>query len=329
MIVKGYNRLSEGAQTVFARGGTVVTPTAQQAFQLRLAWGELQRQRGECWETPDAIALSGWLSREWLRAFAQDDGGKLPMLLSPLQEQVLWERILDESDAGSFLQPTGVARAARRAWRLLHDWNIDPASVRQHGGDESTAFAEWASSFAERTRSHDWIDPARAQWRVAQLIARPSAWHSVGFDTEPLSLRALAAELGVPAMAPAPPASTGRVSRVAAPDAANELELAAAWCRERLLADANARLLVIVQDLESRRSAVGLTFDDILSPGCVPSSSVVAMEGGPPLDRYPLVETALVALALAPASPGPGRKRCQIAPRGGASAAWGALRQGL
>ena len=300
MNVKVKERLSAEAKAIFAAGGTVVTPSAQQAYQLRLAWAEIQRRRQQSWETPDAVALSGWVAREWLRAFARDAACRLPTLLSPLQEQTLWERILDESSAPTLLQPAGAARAVQRAWRRLHDWNIDLAPVRRFGSDESVAFAEWASTFVERCRANDWIDAARAHWRIAALVPRPKAWRVAGFDIETPSLRTLASELGSSPRGLSTAGERGRLSRVPADEPAHEVELAAAWCRERLLADPQARLAVIIPGLESRRCAVAMAFEDVLSPGVRAHrpSPLVTIEGGSALDRYPLVETALDAFAL-------------------------------
>jgi probable DNA repair protein len=293
-------RLTAEVQGLFAAGGTIVTPTAQQAHQLRLAWAEIQRPRSRSWQTPDAVALSGWVAREWLRAFARDDAGRLPALLSPLQEQTLWERILDETTRPAFLQPAGAARAVQRAWRRLHDWNIDLGSVRQVATEESIAFAEWAATFAERCRANDWIDAARAQWRIAALMPGRGAWRAAGFDVEPPSLRALAGELGSTSRSPGARERAEHVTRVGADDPMHELELAAAWCRERLLADPQARLLVVVPELERRRSAIAMVFEDCLSPGTrtLQPGLMVTVEGGSPLDRHPLVETALDAFTL-------------------------------
>jgi ATP-dependent helicase/nuclease subunit B len=293
-------RLSVEVQDILAAGGTLVTPSAQQAYQLRLAWAEIQRRRHKSWETPDAVALSGWVAREWQHAFARDDAGRLPTLLSPLQEQTLWERILDESTAPTFLQPSGAARAVQRAWRRLHDWNVDLGSMRRFASDESLAFAEWAGTFAERCRANDWIDAARAQRRIASLVPRPKMWSVSGFDVEPPALRALASELGGSSRGLTTSGDRGRLSRVGADDPMHEVELAAAWCRERLLADPQARLLVVHPELESRRCAVAMVFEDCLSPGARAhrTSPLVTLEGGSPLDRYPLVETALDAFAL-------------------------------
>ena len=293
-------RLSGATQAAFEARGTVVTPSAQQAFQLRLAWAEIQRQRQPAWETPDALALSGWIAREWLRAFARDEAGRLPALLSPLQEQTLWERILDESAAPAFLQPTGAARAVQRSWRRLHEWNIDLTSVRRFASEESAAFVEWADTFAARCRANDWIDAARAQWRIAALVPRPKGWHVAGFDVESPALRTLASEIGSSSSSLNAGTERGRLSRVAADDAGHEAELAAAWCRERLLADPQARLAVVIPDLESRRSSVAMIFEDILSPGTRThrASPLVTLDGGPPLDRHALVETALDSFAL-------------------------------
>lgn len=303
-------RLAPGLAASLARAETVITSTPQQAFQIRLAWAVSQRGRGlEQWATPDVLPFGAWLTRAWQDAFAADVHGRVPALLTRIQEQTLWESIVAGSAAAeSWLQPFGAANAARRAWRRVQDWAIEPAALARGSTVECAAFARWVKAFSDQTRERDWIDAGRAQWRISQVIHpdRVTPWQGAGFDSVTPALQALAglrAASGPPTRFLSAPGLESRPVRLAAPDADAELQMAASWARARLSSDPRARLLVIIRDLEARRGQVAEWFDSMLRPGSLllgerGDSSPYAIEGGQALDSYPLVQSALTTLAL-------------------------------
>ena len=87
-----------------------------------------------------------------------------------------------------------------------------------------------------------------------------------------------------------------------------EAQAAAQWCAAQLARDAAARLLLVVPRLAQQRHvwqralAQRLDFRSLLAAGTSGSESPFAIEGGAPLDAYPLVATALQLIQLASGS---------------------------
>jgi probable DNA repair protein len=92
---------------------------------------------------------------------------------------------------------------------------------------------------------------------------------------------------------------------ILATDASEELERIADWCRERLNAQADARLLVVAPGSPEARERLVALITQSIDPGRALSGdltrpgggAIVALEGGLPLSRAPLVAHALRALA--------------------------------
>ena len=50
------------------------------------------------WEAPDILPFDAFVERLWEDALYSELGEKLPLLLTPAQEQHLWEEILGKSE---------------------------------------------------------------------------------------------------------------------------------------------------------------------------------------------------------------------------------------
>src|SRR5918996_6375226 len=113
-----FARLAEG----HAARITVVTPNRRLSQTLMAEFDDFQIERGlSVWEAPDILPFGAFVERLWEDALYSKLGESLPLLLTPAQEQVLWQEIIRESD---FLLPDGAAAQCREAWRLMHQWRI-------------------------------------------------------------------------------------------------------------------------------------------------------------------------------------------------------------
>jgi hypothetical protein len=107
-------RLSEG----HAAGITVVTPNKRLAQALMGEFDAFQAKKNlDSWEAPDILPFPAFVERLYEDALYTDKGEKLPMLLTPAQEQRIWEEII----AGEqFFGTAETAARVRRAWQLVH-----------------------------------------------------------------------------------------------------------------------------------------------------------------------------------------------------------------
>ena len=279
-----FARLAEGHSARI----TVVTPNRRLAQSLGADFDAHQTARGlAAWEAPDILPLDAFIVRLWEDALYS--GRELPLLLTPAQEQAIWEEILAGSDLLSIAQ---TAAQCRDAWRLAHAWRI-PAGP---GGDDAQAFREWARKYEARTRGE--IDAARLPDFIQgwmKELKKPNLLVAYAFDIVPPQTREFLS--GFPLAHCAPEGSAGRAVKLAFRSARQELECAAAWARARLEEGAS-RIGVVVPDLAKRRKEAVRVFSRVMQPGYnLPGAPKSAMPFnvslGEPLAGAPLVHFAL------------------------------------
>src|SRR5438876_6282379 len=285
-----FARLAEG----HAARLTVVTPNRRLAHSLLLEFDDYQIARGlASWEAADILPFGAFVERLWEDALYSDLGESLPLLLTPAQEQHLWERILEKS--GLLIVPQAAAQC-REAWRLIHQWRIGAGT----GNDDSLAFAQWSSTYKKQTQSE--IDAARLPDLMAGHLAQlklPSLVVAYAFDVMPPQTAEFLARFECVQCAPDPVVSSA--ARAAFPSAKHELEIAAKWARARL-EEGKKRIGVIVPELGQRRQEVVRVFSRVMQPGYnLPAHFPVGagtslpfnISLGRPLSAYPLVDVAL------------------------------------
>ena len=313
-----FARLAEGVQA----GVTVVTPNRRLAQELAREFDAQRVASGlEAWEAADILPFGNFVERLWESAVYSGVDARVPLLLSPAQEQVLWEEIVRTSPWGAELMaPERAAAQCRDAWRLAHAWRIAGALDKFPGTDDTHAFAEWARAYAKRTARE--VDGARLPDYVMQILrspalVRPRVLVTYAFDIVPPQtaefFRAcVAADVEVAQCGPLrKDAAPVLVTR---PSSRDELETAARWARARLEA-AHAtkapqhcasypRIAVVVPDLDRRRQEVARVFSRVMEPGWnFPGAASRPLPFnisiGVPLSTYPIAHAALGLIALA------------------------------
>src|SRR5438067_4712372 len=250
-----FARLAEG----HAARLTVVTPNQRLAHRLTLEFDDQQIARGlTSWEAADILPFGAFVERLWEDGFYSELGDRLPLLLTPAQEQHLWERILAES--GLLIVPQAAAQC-REAWRLLHGWRIPSGP----GNEDALAFAQWSAAYRKATV--DDTDAARLPDLMAgyvDAVNKPALIVAYGFDVMPPQTREFLTHFEW--LECAPPPVEGRTVRASFPSAKHELEAAAKWARARLEARAR-RIGVVVPGLGQRRARVVPAFSRAMDPG--------------------------------------------------------------
>ena len=286
-----FQRLEQG----HAAGVTVVTPNARLSRALNLEFDQFQANKGlHAWEAPDILPFGAFVVRLWEDALYSDLGEKLPLLLTPAQEQRLWEEVLAGSD---LLAVPQAAAQCREAWGLLHAWRIGAGQ----GNEDARAFSEWSKLYAKRTRGE--TDAARLPDLVLSFlneIKRPKLLVAYGFDILPPQTRELLEKLRCEECRPGNRQS--RALRAAFPSAKHELEAAAAWARARL-EEGRSRIGVVFPDLNRRRKEVVRVFSRAMRPGfnlpgALPAAMPFNLSLGEPLSDFPVIQTALDLLEL-------------------------------
>src|SRR5437016_4879023 len=292
-IMELFQRLAEG----HAARITVVTPNRRLAQALTAEFDAFQIGKGlSVWEAPDILPFGAFVERLWEDALYSELGDKLPLLLTPAQEQLLWQEVIASSREGKDLLFTETAAAhCRDAWGLLHQWRVGAA----RGNEDHSAFSEWSKRYQNKTL--DDIDAARLPDLVAGLLdklKKPKLLVAYAFDLVPPQTAEFLRHFEFVEVKPE--AVKGSSFRTSFASAKEELETAAKWARGRL-EEGRARIGVVVPRLETRRKEVVRVFSRVLRPGHhLPGAQKAPLPFnvslGEPLSNYPLVDTALLLL---------------------------------
>jgi ATP-dependent helicase/nuclease subunit B len=286
-----FPRLAEG----HAAGISVLTPNRRLAHALMLEFDEFQMKKNlASWEAPDILPFGAFVERLWEDALYSDLGEKLPLLLTPAQEQHLWERILEKS--GLLIVPQAAAQC-RDAWRLVHQWRI----ANGHGNEDAAAFAQWCSLYRRQTQGE--VDTARLPDLMSQYLdrlERPTLLVAYAFDVMPPQTREFLSHFSWQPCVPE--RVDGKAARTAFPSSKQELEAAAKWARARL-EEGRKRIGVVIPNLHEKRAEVARVFSRVMRPGYnLPAQAKAPMPFnlslGRPLAAYPLVQAAIALLRL-------------------------------
>ncbi len=277
-------------------GAAVVTANHRQARSLRHEYGQHKQHGGAShWPEPYIVPWFGWLERSW-RDLLYDSGEALPPALNTFQEEVLWESAIHASPAAAdLLQPAGAARAAVRAWALVHAWRLP---LKGHWWDshrDSAAFLGWARGFQDRLRALGYLDPASlADFLRPRIPAPPNVWFA-GFDEltqQQLDLIEMLEAGGsrVTRLEPAiePP---GAAALRSFPNDESEWEEAAHWARAIAIERPRARIGVIVPDLAAIHKPLSRVFGTVCQ-------GIAHVSGGAPMLDCPPIHAAFAIAEL-------------------------------
>lgn len=298
-------------KAIFERGGTLIVPTRQRSHAVHLAHAAEQLACGRrAWPSPDVLPLEGWLAREIERHVAASSV-RVPRLLSPAEHWLLWRESTQEClGAREVLDPGALAEALRAASALASRLALDPKRWGDAHGGEPALLCAAQRAFERRCRE---LGATVAAALIGTLPAlggsRPVLF--AGFAASTPQIEALLRARAERGFAGArvlgdPGDGTPATPRVlVASDEIEELEAIADWCRERLAAKPESRLLVLMPGSAGRRERLATLIDQALAPdawlatpAATESPANVILEGAGSLGASPAVAHALTGLRL-------------------------------
>lgn len=294
------------------RGATIIAASPRAARNLRLRFAEDQRAAGlSIWATPAILDWDTWLRGLWRDyAFAAPNA---PMLLTPLQEQVLWKRA-QRDDAGLVISPESMAALAMEAWALLSAYNAHAARQLPWDQTDAERFRNWAADFERTCARQRWLSASLLESRLASALASGAALAVppeillVGFDRITPAQRDLLATLesrgaiitDFHSETSSAPEETHR-RWVAGDDQRQEVAACAGWARNLLTENPQTRIGVIVPSISTARGEIDRAFRNVLLPASEdirqPSTPLPwEFSLGQPLAGVPAVRAALLLL---------------------------------
>ncbi|HEY2145295.1 MAG TPA: PD-(D/E)XK nuclease family protein [Steroidobacteraceae bacterium] len=284
-----------------AAGHTILAPNTELAAALFDALEREQLQAGShVWATPRVRDFGSWL-RE-LHGQRQLANADSPRVLSDVEERELWRAIVDSTQlARDFLDAGGAALAARRARRVLREFDIPLDALALEFSDEVQAFLAWNQAFEQRCRDLKCISADSLLGSVAPV--GPISWIESPI-WRPAARRWLT---GRGQMLPPRAGAAASFALIKAASPAAELAAIAQWAKTNLDAREDFRAWVCIPDLNRRRAQIIDAMDAALAPQRFGlqgemAAAPYAVAGGTPLSDYAPVRAALNTLA---ASVGP------------------------
>ena len=243
--------------------GIVVTASERAARSLAAAFHRARRTEGlTAWPTPNIRDWHSFARAAWDE---RDLDGRV--VLSPLQEQSLWVRIVAHA-APEAVQLAGagdrLAALAMNAHHLLCEYapQLLKDNARIGWDQDAGAFSGWLTAFNELCRAGQFISAARLPLELVALLQADTEKRPplllAGFDrilpTQQALFAAWDAEDGVRETPLGTTAEQVEFHFATHPSA--ELAACALWAKAQLAADPHARLLVITQDARNRRGEI-------------------------------------------------------------------------
>jgi probable DNA repair protein len=253
------------------------------------------------------LPLDAWKAREIERRAAS--GERLPRLITPAEEWFLWRQSAAQLTENLELVARGpLADSLRRASHLAQEFHINLGRSRDGSGTEGRLLFDVQQLVSERMRALGAVTSAELTPHL-QCLGGSRAVLAAGFTHTTPSFEALvaarAAQDCVTRMRAVPQNAHNETRAVLATDASEELERIADWCRARLDAQPDARLLVLAPGAPEARERLLTLIRQNVDPRAAATAdltrldahAIAALEGGLPLSRAPLVAHALRAIA--------------------------------
>jgi ATP-dependent helicase/nuclease subunit B len=292
----------------------VLTPNSRLSAVILKKFNLAQQAAGKMsWPSQDILPLASWLQRSW-RDYTAQAMSQLPLLLTPEQEQILWEEILRASrHSEHLLQVSGAAELAKSAWGILQQWRVDLSNPGLRTTEDGNIFFEWATEFARVCHANNWVDTNRLPALIAAKITAgvvipPSKILLAGFtEITPVHshLFAVCEAAGSHITQYEPPAKNNTIRRISLSDQETELLTMARWAKYQFTQNPAATICCVVPSLENLRDRVIQVFSAVFSPDNTYSLNHTTLpfniSAGKNLAFYPVIHTALQLLNLSAA----------------------------
>ena len=290
--------------------GTLLTVNNRLAMELRSRYDRMQVETGrKVWPSADILPWNAWLQRQYQqlldRGYVQSD------LLSPAQEALLWEDVIAAQDTtAQLLRPAAAAEAARSAYALLCEWQLQDHPLDLLGGDETRRFLQWVKRFEQRLSRQRLLSGARLPALVTEAIEQgrltlPQYIVHSGFDTLSPAQEALFGalqEAGCHIDEHQGGEHVATLGRVAAEEADAEIRMAAGWALDILRDRPDARLGIVSPDIARQRLDLQRLFTEVVTPGNLLANSaeqsMFNISIGQALGECPLFAHALLGIGL-------------------------------
>jgi ATP-dependent helicase/nuclease subunit B len=290
---------------------TILTPNLRLSVSLLKKYYQAQIARGQtCWPTLNIIEISKWLQRIW-NDYTAKQIDNFPFLLTPNQEQILWEEILNQSTENELLQLSNTADLAKSAWGILKQWRIDLQNPALKATDDSQIFQKWALQFQAICEKNNWLSTHGVADLVTQHIAAgdiipPEEIMIVGFaelTPQQKFLVATCEAAGCHVIQHTPEINHRDIHRISLNDKETEIRTMARWAKTIYEKSDSTTVACVIPNLEDDRERVIQLFSEVFAENNTYTLDHTTLpfniSAGRALAAYPIIHTALQLLNFA------------------------------
>ncbi|MGI8961211.1 MAG: PD-(D/E)XK nuclease family protein [Bryobacteraceae bacterium] len=300
--------LSSRFEQTWSDKGTVVTPSPLLAAVAAQQFSTYQLSQGvEAWRRPATYSMNAYLAACWQEA--RYNAMDIATLLSPPQERLLWQSIIEQEHPDLF-DVNAIAGMARRSAQLIAEWHIPAEGDLWNDHPDALQFQVWRKDFRRKCHEEGWITRSDLWQLLPKWIA--SGYCSTdgvvfaGFTTLTPAFEQLKRSLADRAtMEPLSSRHPGQFAPTrSCADFNEEIEQAARWARAMFELQPSRSIGIFVPDLSTHQALVKRTFEQIFYPSASlhtehREGSVFHVAAIAPLRNSPLIESALLLLELA------------------------------
>ncbi|MFN2268557.1 MAG: PD-(D/E)XK nuclease family protein [Desulfonatronovibrio sp.] len=292
------------------KGASLITSSRRLSRHLSLDFAGYQLKKSrKAWETPIIIPFQSWL--ESLFSHLPHKSDRIH-LLSPEQEECLWEEIIVSCNPEKILLGlSGLSDTASTAYDILIRYKLNLCDIQDHEDQEILAFINWLRKFEEICLNKNFLSSSRLTGCISESLdllapVLPDNLIFAGFlEFDPVQEELLKAfeHAGISLLTLDKPHARSEPECIACKDFKSEALTSAYWALNQTLSHPRDRIGIVVPDLKSRRSQITKVFDHVFHPETLtnpaePQKRAYNVSLGEPLGHTPLVRAALIFLSL-------------------------------
>lgn len=287
---------------------TVLTPNQRLAAYLRQQYNE--KKETPVFNSADVLPIHAWLQRVYHHALTHQWVDKV--CLTAEQTLALWEEIIRQYPATTPLLSKAhkTAQLAHSAWDLLHEWQIPLATLEHSHHNESEQFLAWLKPFQIALKQNHWLTLAELPLYLLQHL--PTTYYQtlpplylVAFDEISPNLQTLLSTLqqqGVAVILWDEQQPRAQTHKISCKNPVEELKLALHAAKQQLEQEPNARIGIVVPQLNHYRSHLVALCQKLFYPAAPllepEANQFVNISGGTRLSDTLLIQTIFAALKL-------------------------------
>ncbi|MEO0367491.1 MAG: PD-(D/E)XK nuclease family protein [Pseudomonadota bacterium] len=320
MSLAEFSILSAARETLLAEvsdpHSSLIVPTNTLATALQASFAAQMVASGkQAWVAPSILTWNQFLQSLWESDVSRHIDYAGLRVLNPIQQQLIWTRIIEadrrQEESLRLLNAQQTAKAAMDAHRFCCDWELDDDFLQQHLTVDLERFISWRTEFKNWSKTRGWINMADIPAALKDSSVTSSGRTRLIFHAFDLVTPAQHGTLsylqtkGIEIVVTAQPkALNPKQLQIDIYDQdSTELKATFQQARQKLESQPDANFVIVVPDLQQRRSEIEHLAREVFYPSLTPQQAqeqhlAYRFSLGKPMSEWGAINTALKALHL-------------------------------